>query len=342
MEAKRSNLTATDHLRARLREHQRENAPAPLKKREIPLVIPATPAERNWRHAMWEDRRQKVLKSLQQAGTSHFALLRFTECGSACTVQWSPSLKKARLRASYCHSRHCEPCMRAKANVIAGNLQRKLKERQPGSYRFITLTLKHTDSPLRDQVKKLLRCFKKLRQRKEWKTSQVGGVATLEVKWKPAGAIVGETGRQLQIDEWHPHLHVISEGNWIHWRELRDAWLQITCDSTGVDIRQVKDRRACLHYVTKYISKGCSPSVWNSDEAAAEWILSIKGIRTVSTYGTWRGISLTKPDNPANDWRPICTLQQLLDACARGEEWAQGMFRQLRPEKEPGQPRGPP
>jgi hypothetical protein len=56
-----------------------------------------------------------------------FQLERFDACGSECTIEYSQELQKHRIRANYCKSRHCEPCARAKANLIARNLRTELE-----------------------------------------------------------------------------------------------------------------------------------------------------------------------------------------------------------------------
>ena len=280
-------------------------------------VPTAFPCETNFRHSHWKAKRAQVLAALASAGASAFELDRFTQCGSNCTVERSPSLKKLRLRACYCKNRHCEPCMRAKANKIAGNLRNRLEQEADGRYRFITLTLKHNTAPLRDQIKRLYASFKKMRGYAAWADTQRGGAVALEVKWKP------ETGR------WHPHLHIISEGDFLHKRDLSNDWLKATTDSSIVDIRQLDSAKDAAHYVAKYVTKGTNGEVWQNADAAQEWITAMKGVRTVLTYGTWRGYKLLQVRQEATDWIPVTTLPNLYGAIERNEEWAMALMKQL-------------
>lgn len=281
---------------------------------QVPM---AARCETNFRHSCWAAKREVVLVALESAGESKWALDRFAQCGSGCVVEVSPSTKQLRLKACYCKSRHCEPCMRAKANKIAANLRNRLAQQADGRYRFVTLTLKHNKAPLQDQIRRLYASFKKLRASPAWAESQRGGAATLEVKYNAATGF------------WHPHLHVISEGEFLHKRDLSNAWLRATGDSSIVDIRQLSSAADAAHYVAKYVTKGTNGDVWRIQSAAQEWIIAMKGVRTVATYGTWRGYQLLKVTPTADDWRPITTLINLYNALEQNEDWAMAILKQL-------------
>lgn len=280
-------------------------------------VPQAAACETNFRHSHWKPRRDLIMDRLTSAGESTFALDRFQQCGSGCTVEVSPSTKKIRLVACYCHSRHCEPCMRAKANRIVANLRKKLDEENAVVYRFITLTLKHTDTPLADQIARLYAGFKKLRNFASWKQSQRGGAATLEVKFNPKDR------------KWHPHLHIISGGNFLHKRDLSADWKRATGDSSIVDIALLDGTKDVAHYVAKYITKGTNAEVWADADASQEWILATKGVRSCLTYGTWRGYRLLQVTQEADDWKPVTSLIKLYEALDNHEEWAVGMMTRL-------------
>lgn len=273
-----------------------------------PEIAIATERELNFRHGHWRARRDRLIAHLGNAGTPWHTLERFKHCGANCRVQWSEIKRKRRLRASYCRCRHCEPCMRAKANLIAANLARRLGDRPKGRYRFLTLTLKHTNAPLIDQVKRIITSFKKLRATSWWKRRGAGGCFTLEVKHNGT--------------HWHPHLHIIDEGGYVPFKELSDLWLKITGDSSVVDVRRIDSGKDAAHYVTKYVTKGTSPSVWESNDLAQEWIAASKGVRVCATYGSWRGFALTHVTDTANDWQDEISLDELLRRAANGEEHA--------------------
>jgi hypothetical protein len=207
--------------------------------------------------------------------------------------------------------------MRAKANLIARNLRSKLEAGVKRNFRFITLTLKHSKRPLAEQLARLKKCFKKLRQTPLWKKSQRGGVVTLEVKW---------TGHA-----WHPHLHIIAEGEYLSKFALSDAWKEITGDSYIVDIRQLKNDADACHYVVKYVTKGVSPAVWNDADLAQEWIVASRSVRVADTFGNWRGYRLLKRESGVNDWKPIDTLENLINKANAGDAYALRVILELRP-----------
>lgn len=289
----------------------------PPKPRYEYRVQKAAMCETNFRHSHWRNRRRVVRDALASAGASTFQLDAFENCGSACMIEMTKGGEKVRLRAAYCHSKHCEPCMRAKGNKIAANLRNKLSDENTGRCRFITLTVRHSKRPLQMQIRKLYADFKKMRGFKEWRESQYGGAAMLEVKFDPA------TG------EWHPHLHVISEGKFLHKRDLVAMWHRATGDSYIADIRQMQDKAEVCHYVTKYISKGTSPSVWEIQSVAQEWIIASRGVRTMATYGTWRGFKLLQTTDTGEEWKPVASLIALYNAIAAGEEWALRLIKRL-------------
>jgi hypothetical protein len=302
-------------------EHERLNPPPPPpppKKPAYDYRVPqAAKCETSFRHSYWQARREKIRDCLESAGQSKFAIDRFAQCGSGCVVEMTRNGEKIRLKACYCHSKHCEPCMRAKANKITANLRSRLEENPSEEYRFVTLTLKHTHKPLAEQIQKLYGSWRKMRGYKEWKNTQWGGAAMLEVKYDE------KTGM------WHPHLHIISEGIFLHKRDLSEMWKQATGDSYITDIRAMKDRKEVAHYVCKYITKGTSPTVWNIPSVAQEWIIASKGVRTMATYGTWRGFRLLQVTPDGEEWKPVTTLIKLYEAIERGEDWAMIMLKRL-------------
>jgi hypothetical protein len=209
--------------------------------------------------------------------------------------------------------------MRQRANRLAANLKARLSQQANGRYRFITLTLKHTTKPLKQQIRRLYRCFKHLRHSKIWKASQSGGAHILEVKW------------DSKSKQWHPHLHCISEGEFIHHADLSAAWLKITGDSFIVDIRSLKDGNDAAAYVAKYVGKGVNTEVWSSTTHSVEWLLATKGLRICATWGKWRGFRLMKANNAHTDWKEVCTLDKLVAAFRNGEEWSKAVYMSLRP-----------
>lgn len=290
---------------------------ADLPQQTRPTVLHATDLELAFRHSGWAARREKVRDTLGKCGTPHNVLERFDNCGATARVAWSPSHRRHYVRGSYCKNRHCVPCMNAKAKLIAGNITNRLKTAANGRYRFGTLTLLHCNEPLPDQVKRLHACFAKLRKTKIFKT-QAGGAWTWECK-------IGKDGR------WHPHIHFISEGSFMHQGELSIEWMRITGNSPVCDIRQVRDPANVGHELTKYITKGTSASVWDDEQKAVEWVIAVRGQRTCGTWGTWRRFKLTEKSPLPDDLIDIGSLDSIMIAARAGETWAVYLVDELMP-----------
>ena len=310
-----------------------------------------TPEETRFRHDSWKEKRAQVTSAMAENFVSASAQQAFACCGAAVVVEWSASEKRYRCRGSYCHSRHCEPCMRQKANIMARNLQKKIGDNPDQSFRFLTFTLKHgPDQPLLPMIKRLYASWRALRisdlwlhgahaadkllksNRKKMRRSEVlalhgsrgqfGGSAILEVKWSKAGG-------------WHPHLHVITQGHFIDKNDLSNAWLAITKDSFKTDIRQLHDAKAAAFYLGKYVKKGSNDEIWSDTGARNEWLMAIRGVRTAATFGTWRGFALTTFIPSTTDWKPIASLTKIHRAAANGDEWAIGVMQNLMPSSNP-------
>ncbi len=280
-------------------------------RRPNPFRQPIADPDETWfRHCNWQRTRDLVRAALVRTGHSTQVLDRWDNCGAECLVEWSESEGRYRLSGSYCHSRHCRPCMKAKGDLIALNLKSKLEADplKPGDdYRFITLTWKHESRPLVDQLKSLRQAFAELRQHPIWKDSQRGGAVMLEC-------------HANERNEWHPHLHVMSEGQFIHQRELADAWFKISGGSFKVTVQKIAGPKDVGFYVAKYVTKGTKDDVWDDPALADEWTLATKGLRTCATYGTWRGFRLLKHDktDDATDWKPVGLLSRIIAAAYAG------------------------
>jgi Replication protein len=297
----KSKARSREELRA---QKQRE------KEAEVEYVDgPSITEDEAWfRHNNWAEKRKRVRQALADAGSSQNSLNSFDNCGSDCQVEWSESQERYRVVACYCHNRHCEACMKAKSALITNNLRDKMRGAEKKQHRFITLTLRHSDAPLKQQIKRLYACYKRLRQLPEWKSSQKGGAATLEVKYQP------------HSKKWHPHLHLISEGSYLSTYWLSQAWRTITGDSHVVDIRLISADKDVAYYVGKYVTKGTNFEVWEDPAVAAEWVRSVKGVRMCATFGSWRGYKLLhREKEQPGEWQHVASLKSLVRRAQAGE-----------------------
>ena len=177
-----------------------------------------------------------------------------------------------------------------------------------------------------------------------WQNTTDGGAATFECQWHSKGSVsrTAHGERVRTRAEWHPHLHVIAEGNRIDQAELAAAWHQITGDSFKVDIRLVKTGADAAHYVAKYVTKGTVNDVWADANAAKEWIEATAGLRCCFTFGTWRGFKLLEKPSDDARWESLGLLTSIVQAARDGDRRSQEILARLRDEVkfDPGRKRG--
>lgn len=147
----------------------------------------------------------------------------------------------------------------------------------------MTLTLAHSDAPLRDQLTRLRECWRKLRRTRWFAERCIGGVYGVEVK------------HNAESGTWHVHLHAIIDGDYMPQAVLSDLWHTITGDSFIVDIRAVRSRKNAVAYIAAYVTKGSSVDHW-PDEAVCEFATAMHGQRLLQSFGTLHGVPLDVAD----------------------------------------------
>lgn len=221
-------------------------------------------------------------------------LLQYDGCRSVAWFVRHKVTGKIRVAASRCGLRWCPLCIKTRRMILVSSVAKWMEPIvQP---KFLTLTLKHTNSPLSEQIDNLYRCFKELKRRPWFKKRVFGGVWFFQVKQSEKDGL------------FHPHLHILFQGRYLKHDELSLLWYQITKGSKIVDIRAVKDRRRAVEYVARYASAPCSLADL-SDNIASEVVQSLHNRRIVGTFGTAKGIRLT-PEAPADakDWEWLASF----------------------------------
>lgn len=242
---------------------------------------PSEPGEAVYRHAGWAADRRRVYESLLRTGASCRRVANFMDCGGTLWLMADGS--EPSLSCNKCHDRLCLPCQRERQAEVIEAVLLRCHEAQ-SALRFATLTLKHRDLPLGPQIDRLLSSFKLLRNHPTIAPAMKGGVWFLEVKLDKAGNL------------WHPHLHVIVEGDFISQHTLGRCWHEVTGDSFMVDIRAVNDVRKRARYVTKYSTKPLHFEVTRIPAKLDHFMEAIKGRRLYQCFGTWsKAVRRTKP-----------------------------------------------
>lgn len=288
----------------------------------------ATTRETDSRHGHWRHRRAAVIRCFENGAANPKRLERFRQCGSCAVVEWSEELQRHRITCWHCRDRMCEPCQKKRQRELRAIIQNNGKGKET---RFVTLTLKHRDEPLRDQVSRLRRAFNRLKRCKPWKRAINGGVAILEVKRVESHEAENDQGiRYITDGLWHVHLHIVCTGSWIDRDALCAEWFAITGDSWDVDVRLCRDPEKASHYLAKYVTKGTNAEVYGKEIWLREFVDSTRGTRVYNVFGNWKSMKEDADEQPeAKDWRSVCTVHELHEAAHRGEKWAIELYSKL-------------
>lgn len=240
---------------------------------------------------------------------------KLTGCGRHAAVLWHEGEQRPLIGRALCKSRLCPTCGMKRAQRLRSTLLPIV--RQMDSARLITLTLKSSDAPLENQLKRLTAAFAKLRRRKAGKKYLRGGIYVIEVTYN------------AEADQWHPHLHVVAEGRYWPQHELADLWQTITGDSRIVDLRACHDRRSTVNYVTSYVSKSQTPRDV-SPERLWEWCQATHGRPLARPFGNCHGARLSpKPESIPSGTTNLLPLDALLDSVEQQDPAAAELYSRL-------------
>jgi replication protein len=267
-------------------------------------VEPITLEDSKARHAPYSGRRYKAFQSMERLHFPNRRLALFANCGSGAWLQRNAEGEDLRIVSNKCHDRWCPACATEKGHRLHANLSQRVALH---TCRFLTFTLRHSKSPLADQVDRLYRSFAVLRRRADFRAHVSGGISFFEAKISDNDGL------------WHPHLHVIVTGTWWDQREISAAWLAVTGDSSIVDVFAIGSTDGTARYVTKYVCKPAHESVYADPAKLDELVAALRGRRLYATFGTWRGwdADATPPD--ATRWISIAPLACLASRAANGE-----------------------
>lgn len=277
-------------------------------------TIPASEAELRFRHSSWRVQRQRVWDALLRTHASSRVLERFAECGANLIVMRRDDGNEHRLACDKCRSRYCQACGREQGAVLAENLATLCETDRT---RFVTLTLRHNNLSLTDQLDRLYACFLMLRRRAFWKENCPDGAALVELK------LSERTGR------WHVHLHCLVHGRFIDQKKLSTEWLAVTGDSSIVDVRAVSDLGDVVRYVAKYVTKPLDASIFADANKLDEAIVALRGRRLCLTWGAWRGKPLREPPDDGHTWTSVGSLERWWDRLRHGDAEAAPMIQHL-------------
>lgn len=176
-----------------------------------------------------------------------------------------------------CRDRLCPLCAKCDARKTANRV--KAAVAMWDAARHLTLTMQSNDKPLVEQIDQLLASFRRLRQRRWWSDRVNGGIGTMEITFNAT------------TKQWHPHIHVLLDGEYLPHAQLKTEWERVTCGSTIVHITAVHSRDDASTYIAKYVSKP-SDIAKLDQQSAVELALALVGRRTVIAFGTAHGVRI--------------------------------------------------
>jgi hypothetical protein len=220
--------------------------------------------------------------------------------------------------ANSCHLRWCPICSEAKRVQIKTAISSWIKTvKKP---KFMTFTVKHSTEPLADQIRRLYKAYRLFRQHKFLRKKQRGGVWFFQIK------------RSSKSGEWHPHLHVIADMDYINKVDIQDDWFLTTGDSYVVDIRAIKDPGKVVDYVSRYAAKPCRLTDFEQtdQDTVAD---TLNGKRLCGRFGSGSKCKF-KNERPVDfiKWRRIiswfdCVVNRYADTPLQAviKAWVQGI-----------------
>lgn len=212
------------------------------------------------------------------------------------------------LQSYCCKDRFCEMCQTEKRGPLRSRIERRCKS-AGDNVRFFTFTLRHSNTPLPDQVRRLRHSLRLLHRRAWWKEHCIGGFDCIECKPAKHG-----TG-------WHVHAHCLVQGKWIDQRQLSHVWHAITGDSSVVDVERKGTPEAMARYATKYATKALHEEVYLSPHLLDEAMIGLRGLRLTQGWGTWHDVE-DEPKETLEHASPIGTIVDLVHASLAGDPGA--------------------
>ncbi|GAI87694.1 unnamed protein product, partial [marine sediment metagenome] len=220
-------------------------------------------------------------------------LMSFWKCRTKAWLYWNPEDDLIKYVSNSCRGRWCPMCAKARMSVIAHNCFEFLSKQK--AVRFLTLTLKHSDIPLSEQIRRMKKCFIRLGRRVFWKKYVTGSICFLHLK---------ENDEKTQ---YHVHLHIFLTGSYVPQEQLVAEWLKVTGDSIIVHVQAAYSDKELGTTIKDYARyAGCPTNLrMISKEHRLEVVHAFQGIQVCWTTGVCRTVSLSQPKYKEGDSKGV-------------------------------------
>lgn len=223
---------------------------------------------------------------------------RFSSCRQEAVFVRHDETGEVQVRSKHCGLKWCPLCSASRQAWISGECERWfVKVPTP---RLVTLTLRHTDALLADQVHDIYDYFRKFRKRKFFRSKTRGGVWFFHIK-------------KSQTDgRWHPHLHMLVDSDFLEHKEISKLWAKITGGSKIVHIKAVTNPQNSVKHAARYSAEPCDLSKHTVIDSL-EVFYALHGKRICGTWGSARMISFRpKPREDSKQWKTIGNWQTVI------------------------------
>jgi len=209
-----------------------------------------------------------------------------------------------------CRDRLCPLCSALRGRECTDRVT-KLVQRM-NAPRFVTLTVKNDAAPLASQVDFLFTCFRKLRAHAWWKKKVTGGCYSLEVTYNAREAT------------WHPHLHLIVDGEFLPQKELASIWKQITGGSPIVWVEKVNDAARSAKYIAAYVNTPPDVHTW-PPRTIVHYAEAMHGRRVLGCFGSMHAanVDASRAREAPEQTTFVCTVRELVQRACEGNASAE-------------------
>lgn len=277
-----------------------------------PTWLPEDSRLQECMHERHYDARERIISALGgvNLGPRARQARRLAGCCSSVKFFVDPRVGKVRPWVCRCRDRMCPFCSRARASHVTGQLRDAMeKMKRP---RMLVLTVRSMHGDLGSQLRSLRKWFRRLRSAAFWQKHVRGGVYTVEIT------------RNEDTGLWHPHLHVVYDGEYMPQKGLRFVWHRITQGSEVVWIKDVSDRQGAAVELAKYISKPARVAKWGTS-AIREYSAGVSATRMVQSFGSCysQGVADVDPGEPDSPESYAVSLQRVVWLARCGVKSAQ-------------------
>jgi hypothetical protein len=200
-------------------------------------------------------------------------------CCNTCGGSWYATYK--------CHLRVCPICSWEESRRRTEFVMAMCKGMKHP--KLLTLTLPQSNTPTRDEIIFIRKCFTKLRRSKAFR-NVVGGSYQIECKPKPEG--------------FHVHIHALLDAPYLPRQHIWSMWKALTGNyCPQVDIRSA-DTDSAKAYVCKYAAKSAEYESMKGD--VVRWYEATKNSRLFATFGKWYRATIESVDPNHVAFVPHC------------------------------------